>query len=155
MADWMGWFGLAGALVILEMFTGTFYLLMMATGFAAGGIAALSGLAGEAQFALAAIVGVIATYGLRRSKWGKAQRNDAARDPNVNLDIGQLLVIEDWNGEAGQAQTARAMYRGALWDVELESDAVARPGSFVIREVRGNRLIVANSGSNNSQERKP
>lgn len=155
MTDWMGWFGLAGALVILEMFTGTFYLLMMAIGFSAGGLAALSGLAGEAQLVLAAIVGIIATYGLRRSRWGKRGRNDAARDPNVNLDIGQTLIIDDWSGETGQTQTTRAMYRGALWDIELESGAVARPGSFIIREVRGNRLIVANSGSNNSQERKP
>jgi hypothetical protein len=39
---------------------------------------------------------------------------------------------------------ARVMYRGAMWDVELEAGAAAQPGSFIIREVRGNRLIVAN-----------
>jgi membrane protein implicated in regulation of membrane protease activity len=44
-----------------------------------------------------------------------------------------------------QAGVARVSYRGALWDVELLSGADARPGLFVIREVRGNRLIVSNS----------
>jgi membrane protein implicated in regulation of membrane protease activity len=145
MSDWMIWFGLAGALVICEMFTGTFYLLMIGIGFSAGGLAALAGAGGSTQLAVTAIVGIAATYGLRRSKWGKMERGNASRDPNVNLDIGQTVAIEVWS----EARTARAMYRGALWDVELEGDAQARAGTFVIREVRGSRLIVANSGSNN------
>ncbi|HCN90871.1 MAG TPA: NfeD family protein, partial [Oxalobacteraceae bacterium] len=37
MTDWIVWSVLAGILVILELFTGTFYLLMIAIGFAAGG----------------------------------------------------------------------------------------------------------------------
>ncbi|MGH8809870.1 MAG: NfeD family protein, partial [Noviherbaspirillum sp.] len=37
MADWMIWFSLAGILVISEMFSGTFYLLMIGIGLAAGG----------------------------------------------------------------------------------------------------------------------
>lgn len=147
MADWIGWFGLAGILVILEMFTGTFYLLMIGLGFAAGGVTALVGLGGALQLAVAAMVGVVATYGLRRSKWGKTAQRDAASDPNVNLDIGQVLVIDAWNGNEGETRTARAMYRGALWDVELEQGASARSGAFVIREVRGSRLVVANSSS--------
>ena len=154
MSDWMVWFGLAGVLVICEMFTGTFYLLMIGIGFAAGGGAALAGSGGSMQFAAAALVGIAATYGLRRSKWGKMERGNAARDPNVNLDIGQAIVIEAWNGGEGEARTARAMYRGALWDVELEGGAQAKAGTFVIREVQGSRLIVANSGANNQQERK-
>lgn len=32
MDDWMTWFVLAGVLVVLELFTGTFYLLMIAVG---------------------------------------------------------------------------------------------------------------------------
>ena len=49
MTDWMIWFAAACVLVILEMATGTFYLLMIAIGAAAGGIAALSGVAGTGQ----------------------------------------------------------------------------------------------------------
>lgn len=141
MTNWIAWLGLAGIVVILEMFTGTFYLLMIAIGLTAGAIAALAGMGGEVQLVAAAIVGVIATYGLRRSKWGRLSRRDAARDPNVNLDIGRALVVDAWNDDG---RTARAMYRGALWDVELEHDGQARPGAFVIREVCGSRLIVTN-----------
>jgi hypothetical protein len=36
------------------------------------------------------------------------------------------------------------MYRGALWDVELAHGARAHAGQFVIREIRGSRLIVSN-----------
>ena len=147
MTDWIAWFGLAGALVILEMFTGTFYLLMIGVGLAAGGIAALVGVGAALQLAVAAVVGIIATYALRRSRWGKISTSDASRDPNVNLDIGQTLSVEAWNGEEQGVRTARVMYRGAMWDVELADGASARPGSYVIREVRGSRLIVAHSGS--------
>lgn len=140
MAEWMIWFILVGVVVILEMFTGTFYLLMIGIGLAAGGVTALVGASDGAQLVVAAIVGSIATYGLRRSKWGRTARREVARDPNVNLDIGQTLVVDAWSGNA-----ARTTYRGAQWDVELEHGARAQPGVFVIREVRGSRLIVANS----------
>ena len=149
MTDWMVWFGLAGVLVVLEMFTGTFYLLMIAIGFVAAGCAALLAAGSSVQLVVAALVGVIATYGLRRSKWGKTARRDAERDPNVNLDVGQSLVVEEWSGIEGEVRTSRVMYRGAMWDVELEAGAHARPGRHVIREVRGNRLVVAQSGTDN------
>ena len=148
MTDWTMWFVLAGVIVILEIFTGTFYLLMVGIGFAAGGIAALAGADNPLQLAVAAAVGVIATYTLRRSKFGKLQKTDAARDPNVNLDIGQTLTIDEWK-HSGNHNTARVMYRGAMWDVDLAAGATAQPGLFIIREVRGSRLVVANNPSTN------
>lgn len=147
MTAWMLWFGLAGILVILEMFSGTFYLLMIGVGMAAGGLVALTGFREELQLLGAAVVGVLATYALRRSKLGRRSRRDVARDPNVNLDIGQTLMVDGWSGGGGENQVARAMYRGAQWDVELEAGGHAEPGLFVIREVRGSRLIVGNSSS--------
>lgn len=149
MTAWMVWFGLAGILVVLEMFTGTFYLLMIAIGLVAGGLTAISAGSMPLQLLVAAIVGVIGTYGLRRSKWGKTSKRDARRDPNVNLDIGQTLVVDEWTGGQGGVRTSRVMYRGALWDVELEAGAQGRPGTYVIREVRGNRLVVAEPGTAN------
>ena len=150
MTEWMIWFVLAGVMVILEMFTSTFYLLMIATGLAAGGLAALTGATTALQFILAAVFGICATYVLRRSKLGKFHKGDAARDPNVNLDIGQALPIDQWNSGPGGITTARVMYRGAMWDVQLAHGADAKPGLFIIREIQGSRLIVANSHSNNN-----
>jgi membrane protein implicated in regulation of membrane protease activity len=138
MADWIDWFALAGIVVILELFTGTFYLLMIAIGLAAGGLAALLGAAAPLQMGAAAFVGVLATVLLRRTRLGNPARTDAARDPNVNLDIGQTLAVDKWH-----EGRARVMYRGAMWDVELAAGSSAAPGSFRIEEVRGSRLIVA------------
>lgn len=152
MTDWILWFAAAGIVVICEMFTGTFYLLMIAFGLAAGGVAALAGVSNPTQFLCAAAVGAVATILLRRSRLGKPERTDAARDPNVNLDIGQTLNIPEWrSGTAGTA-SARVMYRGALWDVELAT-GTARPGLFEIREIRGSRLIVAEMPDNPQQRR--
>jgi membrane protein implicated in regulation of membrane protease activity len=140
MADWTTWLAAAGALVVLELFTGTFYLLMIAIGLAVGGAVALAGASVPVQAICAGIVGVLATSLLHRSRFGRAARSDAARDRNVNLDIGERLVVPAW--EDGHA---RVRYRGALWDVELGQGAQALPGDFRIVEVRGSRLVVANA----------
>lgn len=145
MWDWTIWFVFAGVTVALEMFTGTFYLLMIGVGLAAGGLAAVAGLAGERQFVIAAVTGIIATVALRQSRYGRISRRDAARDPNVNLDIGQTLRVDTWSKTGGGKAVARALYRGAEWDIELEREEEAHPGMFVIKEVRGNRLIVAHA----------
>jgi membrane protein implicated in regulation of membrane protease activity len=139
MADWMGWLVAAGVLVILELFTGTFYLLMIAIGLAAGAIVALAGPGVPAQAIVAAIVGVLATGLLHRSRFGHPARTNAQRDRNVNLDIGQRVTVPAWdNGRA------RVMYRGALWDVELTHGVAPHAGEFRIVEVDGSRLVVAN-----------
>lgn len=150
MNDWIIWLALAGAVVILEVFTGTFYLLMISFGLAAGALAALVGLGVALQFVTAAIVGMAATYGLRKSKYGKMSRTNAAQDPNVNIDIGQTLAIDEWKTNTGGESTARVMYSGAMWDVQLAPDATAKPGSFTIVEIRGSRLIVSDHINNNN-----
>lgn len=140
MVDWMSWLIMAGMLVILELFTGTFYLLMIAIGLAAGGLVALAGAGFAAQALAAGLVGVCATGLLYRSRFGRASKRDAGRDRNVNLDIGQQVTVPAWdNGRA------RVMYRGALWDVELGQGATPRAGDFRIVEVQGSCLVVANS----------
>jgi membrane protein implicated in regulation of membrane protease activity len=148
MTDWIVWSVLAGILVILELFTGTFYLLMIALGFAAGGLASLFGASNPLQTIVAAAIGVVATYALRRSRLGKLTKTNSARDRNVNLDIGETLTVEEWKPGLDARHTARVMYRGAMWDVELEHGAHPRSGLFTIREVRGSRLLVTNVASN-------
>lgn len=142
MSDWMNWLVMAGVVVVMELFTGTFYLLMIAIGLGAGALAALSGAAPVAQLIAAALIGSVATISLRRSRFGNRHRVDAARDPNVNLDIGQTLQIDEWQGSAGGKYTARSMHRGAKWDVEYAGSAAPLPGTFRIIEIRGSQLIV-------------
>lgn len=145
MIEWKIWFALAAMAVVLEMFTGTFYLLMIGIGLTVGGLLAWAGMASEVQLIVAGMIGMAATYGLRRSKLGRSPGRDARRDPNVNLDIGQRLTVNAWNPDG---RTARAMYRGALWDVELEHGVAAGPGTFTIHEVRGSHLIVGSGKIN-------
>ena len=140
MNEWMVWLALAGALVVFELFTGTFYVLMIAIGMAFGALAAMFGFSMPAQVALAAVVGVLATGLLHRSRFGRPNKQDARRDPNVNLDIGQSLHVETWS-----EGTARVMYRGAMWDLDLAPGALAEAGTFKIVEIKGSRLIVANT----------
>jgi membrane protein implicated in regulation of membrane protease activity len=137
MADWINWLVAAGVLVVLELFSGTFYLLMIAIGLCFGALAAWGGMSAPVQTIIAAVVGVIATGLLHRSRFGRPARNNPARDPNVNIDIGQSLTVDQWHGGK-----ARVMYRGALWDVELGQGAIAEAGRFKIVEVQGSRLIV-------------
>ena len=142
MADWMNWLVAAGVLVILELFTGTFYLLMIALGLAVGGVVAVAGGGFPAQAIGAAIVAIAATGWLHRSRLGRPARHDAARDRNVNLDIGEHVTVPAW--DHGRA---RVMYRGALWDVELGQGATPQAGNFRIVEVQGSRLVVANAAA--------
>lgn len=140
MTDWMMWLALAGVLVIVELFTGTFYILMIAIGATAGVVAALGGAGGSTQIVIAAIVGVLATVVMRRSRLGAPKRQSAERDPDVNIDIGQRVIVGIWhNGRA------RVQYRGAPWDVELAPGGREESGEFRVVEVSGNRLIVNNA----------
>lgn len=140
MTDWMSWLVGAGILVVAELFTGTFYLLMIAIGLGAGALAALSGASGSTQTFVAAVVGLAATAILHRSRFGRPARSEASRDRNVNIDIGQRVMVSNW-----QDGRARAMYRGALWDIELGPGALPEAGDFRIVEVLGSRLIVSNA----------
>lgn len=103
------------------------------------GWAAIAGLGFPAQAVLAALVAVVGIAGLRRTRFGRVTRENAARNRNVNLDIGEVLRVDAWSPE----RRARVQYRGAEWDVELAPQASASGGEFRIVEVRGNVLVVA------------
>ncbi|TFW32962.1 NfeD family protein [Massilia horti] len=139
MSIWLSWLAAAGLLLILELFTGTFYLLMIAIGLAFGALAALLGASMSLQAIVAGAVGVLATGMLHRSRIARPRTNPA-RDRNVNLDIGQHITVPVW--EQGKA---RVKYRGAMWDVELGQGAAPHPGDFKIVEIQGSRLIVSDS----------
>lgn len=145
--DWTIWFVLAGLAIGIELFTGSFYLLMIAFGLAAGGGIAWLGSAPEWQFLAAAVIGVVGIGLLRRSRFGKMNKDAAARDPNVLLDIGQRVQVDQWRERDG-VLTSRVRYRGAEWDVELASGDTAQTGQFIIQEIRGSRLIVSHPPQN-------
>ena len=139
MADTTLWWLAAGTLVVAELLTGTFYLLMLALGLAAGAIAAHAGLASTGQVLAAALVGggAVLAWHLWRRRAGSPGPAGASRD--VNLDVGETVQIETWNGDG----TASVKYRGAQWTAATAPGQPARrTGTHRIVEVRGNQLIV-------------
>jgi len=132
------WWIIAGALVLLELLTGSFYLLMLALGAALGALSAHAGLRPTSQWLLAALCSsafVFACYLLRRRLWGG---NRAAGNRDVNLDIGETLMIDAWERDG----SARVRYRGAQWTAMPRSDQTPSPGMHRVAEIVGNRLLV-------------
>ncbi len=140
MQAYVWWLVLAFALAAAELLTGTFYLLVIALGAAAGGAVALAGGPLALQLLVAAVIGVAGSLWLRRRRARDAGLSDEVQNP----DIGRSIRIEGWSPSG----TARAQYRGAVWDVELAPGEVAAPGDYVICAISSNRLVVARRAPN-------
>jgi membrane protein implicated in regulation of membrane protease activity len=132
------WWIAAGVLVAAELGTGTFYLLMLALGAAAGALAAHAGLGSNAQLLVAALVGGAAVTAWRLKRQRSQPAPPAAENRDVNIDIGEQVDITEWQADG----SASAMYRGARWSVRYAGADAPRPGAHVIRSVEGNRLHV-------------
>lgn len=139
MDNYVWWFVIGFGLVVAELLTGTFYLLVIAVAFGAAGVAALVGAPIVLQLAIAAAFSVGGTLWLRQSRFGRRLHDRTTSDHVQNMDVGQTLRVEQWTPN----RTARANYRGATWDVELVPGEEPASGEFVIREITANRLIVA------------
>ena len=138
MADSTVWWLLTGAAVAVELVTGTFYLLMLAIGLAAGALAAHAGTGLPAQLVVAAVVGggaVAAWHVVRRHRPAAL---GASANPDVNLDVGETVLVESWQPDG----TAQVRYRGASWTVAHPPGAAPAAGLHRVREVVGSRLIV-------------
>lgn len=140
--DYFWWIG-TGVLIVAELLTGTFYLLMIALGFLAGAIALMIGAGAATQYTAAALVALLAVLILRRSRFRRrGARRDVSSNPDVNPDIGAAIEVLEWH-----EGRARVPYRGALWDVELASGARADARFYEVASVRGNCLVVAEKKS--------
>lgn len=132
------WWLMAGAAVVAELLTGTFYLLMLAIGLAAGALAAHAGLGSTGQILTSALVGsgtVLAAYLLRRGRPGEPS---ARADRSVNLDVGETIYIDAWQPDG----TAIVKYRGAQWTAIHRPGITPSTGAHRVAELVGNRLLV-------------
>jgi len=133
------WLGLAALALIGEVATGTFYLLLVALGLAAGGVAAWLDAGIAVQLIACGVVALAGLLVLRVAGVLKKREIDASSNADVNLDIGQTVQIDAWS----DAGTSRVFYRGAQWQAELAPGAARRSGAHVITALQGTRLIVA------------
>jgi membrane protein implicated in regulation of membrane protease activity len=139
MAESTVWWLLTGAAIALELVTGTFYLLMLAIGLAAGALAAQFGASQTLQLVLAALVGVAAVAAWQGWRNRHPASLPASANPDVNLDIGQTVQVMQW-GNDGSGHTH---YRGADWTVVLDAPTPnPQPGPYRIVAIEGSRLLV-------------
>ena len=136
MESWLAWGVLGLALVIAELLTGTFYLVML--GVAAFGGAAVAGLGQPfaVQVIVAFVVAAAGCYGVHAYR----AKNRSQQMPSI--DAGMPASFESWI-DAG-ARLARVRYRGASWDARVEGTDMIEPGATVfVLAADGNTLKVA------------
>jgi len=56
-----------------------------------------------------------------------------------NFDVGQVVHIDQWL----ENKMCRASYKGSEWDIEYAGLDTPAAGSYVIRSVEGNKLVVS------------
>jgi membrane protein implicated in regulation of membrane protease activity len=134
--DYFIWLVAGFALVIAELLSGTFYLLVLGVAaFAAAGVAYL-----QAGFAVQAVVAAIVTgAGLA---WVQRWRRRTVADKMPPLDAGQPAVFESWIDRS--SRQARVKYRDTLWDAVIDEPADSAPGEVLyIVSMEGNTLKVS------------
>ncbi|MDO5693555.1 MAG: NfeD family protein [Pseudomonadota bacterium] len=138
MAESTWWWIITGVLVALELFTLTFYLLMLAIGSAAGALAAHLGASLQVQLAVTTVVSavtVVLCYVVRRRQ---PDQPSARAERSVNLDVGETIHIDGWNADG----TASVRYRGAQWTAIHRPGVAPLPGPHRVAELVGSRLLV-------------
>ena len=123
-------------LVIAEVVTGTFYLLVLGIGAFAGALMAWLGLGFGLQAVAAAAVTIAGVM------WVRARPRTGGDAPMASLDVGQSAIFESWSNQS--AGRARVRYRDTQWDAQIEGDAgvPARGDSFYIVSVEGSTLRI-------------
>lgn len=132
------WWLLAGVAVVLELFVGAIYLLMFAIGLACAALAAHAGASLVVQMVTAAVVGGGCALVWHFKRPGKDREPPAQANPNVNLDIGETVMVSAWNTDG----TADVHYRGARWTAIHRNGITPSPGAHRVAELVGNRLLV-------------
>lgn len=128
------WLSLALVVLIVELLSGTIFLLFVSVALVLPGLALLIkpdlGLAPQLlMFSIVALIGWVAYFRSRK-------RVRFRQDNRLNtLDVGNTVEVVSTG--------TRAQYRGSTWDVALEhTPGPLAPGRYVITGVRGNTLLV-------------
>lgn len=125
-------------LVIVELVTGTFYLLAIAAGVFMSALLAYFGVNILVQAVGGSAVALAGAWYVHH--WHGAQGKPDAGQANL-LDKGQAVILESWVNEAGGM--ARVKYRGASWDARIGAAARPAPGAMLYIEGQdGNTLLV-------------
>jgi len=133
------WAILGLALIIVELLTGTFYLLVLGIASFGAALAAWLGQRFPVQTVVAAVIAALGCYGVH------VYRAKNATQQMSPVDAGQPASFENWVDQG--ARLARVRYRGASWDALVEGDGqestAPAPGSLLyVTATSGNTLKV-------------
>ncbi len=128
------------ALVVAELLSGTFYLLVLGVSAFVAAAVAWFGAPFLAQVLAAGVIAVAGVF------WIRSRKHALATPDMASLDVGQAVTLQSWVSQADRV--ARVMYRDALWDAviagELGRDFRGEAGEvFHITRVDGSTLHVA------------
>ena len=136
METYLIWLLAGFGLVIIELLTGTFYLLMLGVAAFGGAIAAYAGSGFELQIIVAAILAAAGCYGVH------IYRAKSSKDQMVSVDAGQPANFENWIDEGGGL--ARVRYRGASWDAHIAGRGALEAGALLyVEQIEGHTLKVS------------
>jgi membrane protein implicated in regulation of membrane protease activity len=123
-------------LVIAELATVTFYLLVLGVSAFVGAGVAYAGGSLLTQSVVAAVFAVAGTL------WVHRYRHRLGAERMRGLDVGQPATFDSWvDKSAGQA---RVKYRDTLWDARVDGSASGDPGEVLyVVSVDGSTLKVS------------
>lgn len=129
------WAILGLTLVIVELLTGTFYLLMLALAAFGAALAAWLGQPFSVQTIVAAVVAAAGCYGVH------VYHAKNVKEQMAPIDAGQPASFENWVDQG--ARLARVRYRGASWDALVDGEETVDAGAVLyVTTTNGNTLNV-------------
>lgn len=138
METYLVWLAAGFVLVLAELVTGTFFLLVLGIAAFAGSATAWFGLGFWIEALCAAAVAVAGVF------WVQRKRQALQQPDMASLDLGQAVILESWVSREQGA--ARVTYRNTQWDAEVEGERDFDHGQVLfIHAVEGNTLKVAKS----------
>jgi membrane protein implicated in regulation of membrane protease activity len=127
-------------LVVVELMTGTFYLLILGIAAGIGSLIAFLDQPFWMQALIAAIAAVVG--GALVHRYHRAANATSPKD--TANDIGQTVTIESWVSQP--QRLARVRYRGSVWDAEvLGSDPISPDAHLYVVATEGSRLKVSST----------
>ncbi|HXF17103.1 MAG TPA: NfeD family protein [Burkholderiales bacterium] len=132
---------LAGLLlVVVELMTGTFYLLILGIAAGIGSVIAFL----EQPFWMQALAAAISAIvgGVLVNRYHRAANASSPRDSSN--DIGEPVSIESWVSEPNRL--ARVRYRGTTWDAEvIGTERIEADALLYVVATDGSRLKISSS----------
>ncbi len=136
METYLIWLVAGFGLVIVELLSGSFYLLMLGVAAFGGAAVAYAGQGFGAQAVAAALLAAAGCYGVHMHR----ARN--SKEQMASVDAGQPANFESWVDEGGGL--ARVRYRGASWDAHVDGTGALQEGALLyVLKLEGHRLEVS------------